>query len=294
MLFRGGIFVIAATMFFTACSPAEKHEAAQTADSTATADSAKPADIAVAVMKDIPAPSALPAMLEATGVSFDKALPNKPAKAASYGKVSSTAAINLGIYTTDAGYYNMYNHHDDAAASLNAAAKLGESLNVGPAFGTILKSRLEKNLNNQDSLKTLSDDGVKMAYKFLNENERSSTGALVGAGIFTEGLYISTSLVDKYPHDLSKENRNMILSSLVRTITEQEKTLNDMIALLESVPQDDAIKSVLTKFKSLKTDFEALDVEEKIKSNKGDLVLNDATLKAIASKTAEIRAEFVK
>ena len=247
-----------------------------------------------AVAEKLPSPSEIPALLEATGANFNKALVNSPEKAGSYSITGTKAALNMGIYATDAGYLTIYDKVDAAANSLKAVSKLGAGLGVGDYFEALLKNRLEKNLNNKDSLTKVSEDGMNQAYKFLKENDRGGTGAIVGAGIFTEGLYISTSLVQNYPHDLPDEARNVILVNLVRTILDQKRPLQEIITLLERASADKEAAAVLAQMKELKSKFDALNVDDKIKENKGALVLNDATLKEITKLTAEIRAGYVK
>ncbi len=76
-----------------------------------------------------------------------------------------------------------------------------------------------------------------MAYvnSHLKEGERDATAAMVVTGSFIEGLHVSTGLIEKYPKDVPAETRNLTLTKLIRTIIEQEKSLDDLINILEEV-----------------------------------------------------------
>ena len=57
--------------------------------------------------------------------------------------------------------------------------------------------------------------------KYLKDEQRNKVAALVTAGSFIEGLYLSTALVNNYPKDLlTKEQRNIILTPVIKVILE--------------------------------------------------------------------------
>src|SRR4051812_41404805 len=53
---------------------------------------------------NIPSPSEIPYLLEATGAEFNQSLINDRKKADTYASRSDKAALNLGVYAADIGY----------------------------------------------------------------------------------------------------------------------------------------------------------------------------------------------
>jgi hypothetical protein len=286
--------LIASVIVFgiTSCG-GKKEEQADTPVVT-VADSPAVAAPAESMLQSGPSPTEIPAMLEATGANYDKALINDPNKVNSYTTISDKAALNLGVYATDAAYNAVYSKADAASLSLKSAAKLGESLGIGGGFDLILKNRLEKNLSNRDSLKKITDDGIIIADQFLKQNERNASAALVATGMFVEGLYISTQLVDKYPHDLPDASRDIILIPLIRTILEQKSRIENLIKMLENIKNDSEATKTLEELKTIKSLFDKLNLDEHIKNNKGGEILKDSSLKEITKAIAQLRGEYVK
>ena len=73
-------------------------------------------------------------------------------------------------------------------------------------------SRFEENLGNRDSLATLLNDALVLAESRLENDDRLNSAALVLAGAFVEGLYLSTMVVETYPDDLlPEESKNIMM-----------------------------------------------------------------------------------
>jgi hypothetical protein len=246
------------------------------------------------VLNEVPKPSDIPYLLMETGADFDEKLPNRPDNVKKYLTTNNAAALNLGVYAADIGYVSIYEKAQDAIKYVSAAKQLSDKLQISNVLDAVAVKRFEENLKNKDSLVNIIDESLKSSDKYLKDNERNTIAAMIFTGTFVEGLYIATELVANYPNDVPLETKNQVLIPLVRIILKQEKPLNDLIKVLKSLDLEPDINDLIKSFEELDKLYKALDIEEKIKNNKGDLVLNDKTIKEITAKVKAIRTEVTK
>ncbi|TRX57598.1 hypothetical protein FNH22_15780 [Fulvivirga sp. M361] len=247
------------------------------------------------VVYDIPSPSEIPFLLEATGAEFNESLVNDINKVDNYSSRNDNAALNLGVYATDIGYLVSYDKVQEALTFMTSSKKLADNLGVTGSFDTELIKRFEANLSRKDSLAYLLNEAVNTTENYLKDDNRNKLAALIISGSFVEGLYISTSLIASYPDNiLPKDSRNLVLTPLIRVVLEQEKSVKDLIILLENIEQTDPVTGLISDLKGLSAKYESLNIEEQIQNNRADLVLSDATLSEITEEVAEIRARITK
>jgi hypothetical protein len=99
--------------------------------------------------------------------------------------------------------------------------------------------------------------------------------------------------VEKYPKDVPADVRNQTLTQLIVSITKQEQSLDDLITILQEVKSDPQAQAYLTEMQDLKKKFEALNLDEQIRNNRGDLMINDKTLTGISAKVKQIRSRII-
>lgn len=243
---------------------------------------------------NIPSPSEIPYLLQATGAEFNQSLLNDRKKADSYGSRSDKAALNLGVYTTDIGYLSSYDKTQEAIDYLNASKKLADNLGVIGTFDTEVLKSFESNISNKDSLANILDKAVKSTDKYLKDDSKNRLAALLLTGSFIEGLYISTGVIKSYPKDILPDDaRNLILTPLITVILNQEKSVDEMAKMLASIDQAEPIASLNTDIKALQASYRALNIEEQIKNNRSDLVLTDKHLVEITTIVERMRKSIV-
>lgn len=246
------------------------------------------------VIHELPPPSEVPFLLEAVGSDFNADLLNSLDKIEAYQNTNDKAALNLGVYATDAGYLSSYEQVQDALKYMEACHKLAETIGISSAFDISMMKRFEKNLGNRDSLSVLINEAVRIAEQRLESGDRLTMAGLVLCGSYIEGLYISTQLVDSYPTDLSSENRTLILEPLVKIILDQKIPLIDVIGMLKDLPQDDVIANMITELGVLRILYQDLqEVQIKIEENTGDYTLDPGVLDDITTEVERIRTEIV-
>lgn len=242
------------------------------------------------VVYNIPSPTEIPYIIQGTGAEFNKGLLNPLSKASSYTTRTDKAAINLGIYVADIGYLSSYDKTQEAIDYLTTAKTLADNLNVIGSFDVAFLQRFEANISNKDSLARILDATVHRTENFLKDDNRNRLAAQVIAGSFIEGLYISTGLVKSYPKDLlPDEQRNIVLTNIVRVVLEQKKSVSELVKMLSNIEQTEPITSVMPDLLKLEETYNTLNIEEQIQNNHGDLVLTDKNLVEITTLVEKIR-----
>ncbi|MCE2958914.1 MAG: hypothetical protein ACK5BJ_15775 [Bacteroidota bacterium] len=246
------------------------------------------------VVYNIPSPSEIPYLLQATGAEFNQSLLNDRKKVDQYLSRSEKAALNLGVYAADIGYLSSYEKTQEAIDYLNSAKKLADNLNISSFDPEVLK-RFESNISNRDSLSNLLDGAIKKTDKYLKDDQRNKLAALLVTGSFVEGLSISTGLIKTYPKNLLKEtDRNAVLTPLIQVILNQEKSVDELSNMLSTVDQAEPIATIQTDLAALKASYRALNIQEQIKNNRSDLVLSDKNLVEITKIIDKMRKEIVE
>lgn len=247
------------------------------------------------VVYNIPSPSEIPYLLQATGAEFNPSLVNPRTKADQYANRTDRAALNLGVYAADIGYLSSYDKSQEAIDYLNACKVLADNLGVIGSFDLEILKRFEANISNKDSLAILLNETINKTENFLKDDSRNKLAALVLTGSFVESLYISTGIVRSYPKNmLPSDQRNLVLTPVMRVILQQQKSVSEVLKMLGTVEQADPIAGLVSDLKSLEANYAALNIEEQIKNNRADLVLTDKNLEQITATVDKIRNDITK
>lgn len=284
------------TAFMVAsCGGGKKEESTDASSEFEAAKEQVAADVAK-VLEDLPPPSEVPYMLMNAGADFDANIINSLAQIESYQSSESKAALNLGVYATDIGYLASYEKSEMALEYMGQCQKLAAPVGVAEAIDYGMISRFESNMENKDSLATIINEVMQKSGERLSELEEMNSAALLLAGSWIEGVYISTNIVSNYPDDLPEESRTLILEPLVKIVMEQKTSLKDLMAVLNDVPETDDIKNMKAELEKVKTiyDGELAIVESQIADNTGGFVLLPSTLDNLAAEVSRIRASIIE
>ncbi len=286
------LLTIATASLLASCGSSSKQEN-QNSDEFKQAEESLKSQIED-VVYNIPSPSEIPYLLQTTGAEFNQSLLNDRKKVDQYMTRTDKAALNLGAYVADIGYLSSYDKTQEAIDYLGSAKKLADNLGVIGTFDTDILKRFEANISNKDSLASLLNDAVQKTDKYLKDDSRNKLAALMITGSFIEGLSISTGLIKTYPKSLLKEDqRNLILTPLIRVILEQEKSVNELVKMLATVEQTAPITGIQTDLVALQASYRALNIEEQIKNNRSDLVLSDKNLIDITKIVEKMRKDII-
>src|SRR5688572_18521102 len=161
------------------------------------------------VVYNIPSPSEIPYLLQATGAEFNESLVNSRAKVDQYATRTDKAALNLGVYAADIGYLSSYDKTQEAIDYLGACKTLADNLGIIGSFDVDVLKKFEENISNKDSLTHLLDRTIKKTELFLKDDSRNKLSAMIVAGSFIEGLHISTGLIKSFPKNLLPDDKRI-------------------------------------------------------------------------------------
>lgn len=247
------------------------------------------------VVYNIPSPTEIPYLLEATGAEFNPSLINDRKKVDSYAARNDKAALNLGVYAADIGYLTSYDKTQEAIDYLNATKTLADNLGVIGAFDAEILSKFEANIANKDSLASLLNQTVQKTDRFLKDDSRIKLASLMVTGSFVEGLYISTGLIKSYPKNILPDDaRNLVLTPIMRVVLQQEKSVAELLKMLSTLEQTEPITTIVADLTALDASYRALNIDEQIKNNRADLVLSDKNLTDITSIVEKLRKAIVE
>jgi len=246
------------------------------------------------VVYNIPSPTEIPYLLAATGAEFNASLVNDKKKAEGYGAKTEKAALNLGVYTADIGYLSSYEKTQESIDYINTCKTLADNLGVMGSFDLEIIKQFEANVSNKDSLASILNQSLQKADKYLKDDSRNKLAALIVTGSFVEGLYISTGLVKSYPKDLKPADRNLILTPLMRVILKQKESVSEVLKMLAAIDQTEPVPTIVTDLTALQASYNALNIEEQIKNNRGDLVLTDKNLAEITTIVEKVRNDITQ
>lgn len=168
----------------------------------------------------IPSPHQIIHLIKAHNIPFSQEFLN-PYSNLKYYNTNFKRALNFGTYGTNLSYLNIYKRTPETIAYLNVLKRLANDLGIGMVFEEDLFRRIEKNVNNPDSIVYLISTSYRMVDGFLHESNRSDIGALILAGGWIESISLLTKI------GLKSSNREII-----NRVGEQKYPLDNLIEIL--------------------------------------------------------------
>ena len=223
-----------------------------------------------------PTPFEVTKMLIAAQAGYISDITNSPDNVTKY-ITENSKALNLGIYSADLSYSTTYKQKDDINKFLGATGKLADELGIKGVYDKALVDNIEKNSNNKDSLIALISKVFDQTNDFLSRNDRTKISALITAGGFSEGIYL-TALLGEMAGDNTR---------IMAVIASQKDHYDKLISILEEYKDDDSLKSVYDNMLKLKPIWENYDVASGKK-------IAQQSAKDISILAQSVRSEFIK
>jgi hypothetical protein len=249
------------------------------------------------ISKNISSPVEIANLLQLMSVPFS---PDYLASSIDANKQSTAfeKALTLGILGADLGYLNMYEKTGSSIDMLSSIRKLAEGIRVGQFFDFETIKRLSLNRSNLDSLLFLSIDSYSRIDKYLRDNDRGQLSSLMIIGVWIEGQYLATQVMEEYPDPMLRDR-----------IGEQKVILNDLIMLASPYCSRDTefgslcsyLQEIKDKYKDIKITY-TLGEPVSIEQNGGLVVqqtetskvdMTDGQLAEIIKVTKRIRDKLI-
>ena len=278
----------------------ERESGADTA--TATADAAATAftEQRKLFFNNLMEPAEVAAQLQFTAAEFNPALMSDPKTYVQYTGNEVKAAANLGIYLSDLNYSIAYKQAKTTKTYFTAAHELSKAIGGEKGVMEFLMKRYNDNLSKNDSVKSVVTDLLKNSTSKLQGTEKEKLAGIAMAAYQIENLHLVLGTLESYPKDmLPGDARTVILVPLFKVALNQRGNVQNIYNFLKSYSDpSDPDKNpnypyYANAFEELIAVYQKLNVEEKIATNKGLEIMNDAVVKELSEKVNAIRNKIV-
>lgn len=211
-------------------------------------------------------------LIEKNRLEYNPDFLNDPNYVSKY-TVEFYKAINLGIYGTDLTISSTFDQTQESMVFLKCVNVLAGSLGVSGAFDQRMFDRIQGNDSNKDSVLQIITDSFKKVDDILKNNNRSGTSAVILAGCWIEGLYVSCQMAEVVNAE-----------SIIKTILSQKESLKNLILLVESVSLQKDELFVLEELKNLHKLYEVAETST---------VYDKSAIASISQKISSLRKTVV-
>jgi len=174
---------------------------------------------------------------------------------------TKSKALNLGIYGADLSYASTYQMKQETMNYLKVSKKLIDELQITSAFNVEFAQRVEKNVDNKDSLIRIISDSFYDTYEFLVNNGKDNTSLFVMTGSWVEGLYITTQMAV-----ISKNSEDIL-----KIVANQKEPLSKLLELMKPYSTDKEVSELVETLKPLSEIFATISTE-KLTSEQFELI----------------------
>lgn len=277
--------------YLGSCGSKPIEESSSTIDTTMIDGNAQLLDAVDELLTKLPRPSEIPNLIAMTGADFQGKLVNPSENGEKIMENRAKASFSIGVYAADVGYMAAYDKGQEAVKTFVIGKKLAERVGVASAFDQSIISRIEKNLNNRDSLISISDNSISQSTRLLRTNEQLKEAALVASGGLIEGMYLACGLIHFYPPTgLPQKEQDIILVPLVNSVINQEETLNGLINVLNKLNNNDPdLTLIISKLMVAQSIYKKADFKKKLTDNAVNKIPNEKDIHELAVAIADIR-----
>lgn len=238
------------------------------------------------LIQTIPSPIEMASLIKETGGEFNQNLLNSTDNVDKY-NTSFKQAFNIGVYSADLGYINIYEKTMSAIGYISAIKKLSDEIKVGQFFDFATLKNLASNSDNADSLLYISINSFNKMDAHLRKQKRGELSVLIIAGAWLEGLNIACQV--------NKINPN---AEMDERIGEQKMVLDNIISILDLYQKNEFFASLAFDFKSLKSLYDNISItyeyaEPETQEINGQLVIVDNST-SIVNMTDQQKQNIIK
>ncbi len=210
----------------------------------------------------------LSSLFESAGAVFTSELMNDEDRTSEY-LTSSQQAVNLGVFAVDLSYARVFDQIEIAGRYFNAMKLLSEELGIPSDYFESTVKRFEKNFTDKDSLIYLANEVYMTTDRYLKENERFTTAAMIIMGGWIEAIHIAI--------DVAIESKDV---NIIERLIDQKYSLNNLIIMLSEYKSNEVIAGYLTRLAAIRKEFNKInvvfDVNFNADSKEGKQLINKA------------------
>jgi len=187
-------------------------------------------------------------------------------------------ALNLGVYSADLAYCTVYDRNQETMNLFSASKSIAEDLGLTEGFDKSILTRIDKNLDNSDSLYQITNDSYSKTLTFLQAQGQTKILPYIIYGGWVESVYIATQSVKKY-----KES-----SEIALRISDQGMLLDNIIDFFVSISKKaDKEQAIIDQLTELQKTYDKI-----YDSEKG--TMSKEYFQEVKTQIAILRNEIVK
>jgi hypothetical protein len=162
--------------------------------------------------------------------------------------ISTTRAINMGVYGADLSYATLYNMQQMVIDYLEAIRSLANELNMSKIYNAALYDSIKKNYDNRDELVRILTGAFNDTYIYLAENDQQTLALLVVGGAWVEGMYLTTQVSEAAYQ----------VAGISKVLLEQKKSFELYLEITKPYANDPSISDFIKKLDPIKKVYEGL------------------------------------
>jgi hypothetical protein len=151
-------------------------------------------------------------------------------------------ALNLGVYIADFAYLNLNESKTNILDYFKIIRDLAQKNNIYGCFDEGFFSRVQDNLNHNDSIVAISQEIYYHMSDNLENANRQNVYALIASGALIESIYLSVMNVSSYPE----------YQELAQRIFEQKPLFESFYSFISLYKDDPEVATVLIHLDELK------------------------------------------
>ena len=250
-----------------------------------------------AVLSAIPDPIETASLIKALNLRYDKAalnsLENKSKYASDYKR-----AINLGVYSTDLGYANIYGQSQDAIDYLLAVREMAEGLNIDKYVDFAGLRTLTAGGEGLDKILEVTLSSLSTINEQLQKENRGEATAFIISGSWVESLYLSCYLAQKSKNKdlkLAIAEQKIALKHLLNLLENNKGASKNIDELYEDLSLLNSIfANISVDYKETEATEQVIDGQKQVtQEDTVEIQFSDADFEALLKAVTEIRNKIV-
>lgn len=200
------------------------------------------------IVYPLPAPLKLYQKLEDIGASYIGDILNPIDNIDKYYTVKNKA-LNLGTYAADLCYVSAYHKKQEIQLYSKNLKSLMDDLSVNNSFTDFFSDEMIQKLENRDTLADIVTNMLYDAYTAMAKERDPVLAALMLTGIWSEGLYIASHILnDTYANN-----------EMVEIIYDQSSSLEMVLDLLKKTKGNEITDSLIKALENVKSIYEEIE-----------------------------------
>ena len=296
MLKNNNLYLVIFIVFFVSCSSTEENEQ----DNENSSDTNHISNINISdKIFSIPSPIQASLVINNTGIPFESSFLNSLENSNNYAS-NLQKSLNLGIYSADLGYLNIYNQLEDANLYFAEIKKLLVDLKLENILEEKTLKNLEQSIKERDRNYLVYSKSLKEINKYLNNNNKNDITIFIIIGGWIESLHFLLQNHLVFPE-------NKVLKTY---IAEQKISLENIVSIIGTYHKkySEELDILIEKLIDFAYDFDAIELSYEYKKTKMDtsnnlIVINSKAeafikdkdlLKRMSNKLAKIRLSIIE